>query len=286
MSTAIAPGPQTLTPEQLGQFNRDGYVIVRGLFSSEEVAHIRETFMEMGKDGPVEGLSEFRHSGTKQEYDPADPLKFYPRMMHPHKHGELPVGPLAMRYMLDPRVGAILEDLFGGIEPVATQSMFYFKPPGARGQDLHQDNYYLRVKPGTCMAAWTAVDDSDEDNGGLMVVPGTAHLEIACPKRADNTMFFTADHVDPPPGLSPINLTLKAGDVLFFNGSVIHGSWPNRSKDRFRRSFICHYVPADSAETHSGYRPFFKFDQSEITIGDAIGGGPCGEFVEAPKEPH
>jgi hypothetical protein len=32
--------------------------------------------------------------------------------------------------------------------------MIYFKAAGARGQALHQDQYYLRVNPGTCCAAW------------------------------------------------------------------------------------------------------------------------------------
>ena len=41
-----------------------------------------------------------------------------------------------------------------GNEPYAAQTMVYFKPAGSRGQALHQDNYYLRVHPGTCMAAW------------------------------------------------------------------------------------------------------------------------------------
>ena len=37
---------------------------------------------------------------------------------------------------------------------------------------------------------------------------------------------------------------MKAGDVLFFHGKTIHGSPPNVTNDRFRRSFICHYVGA------------------------------------------
>ena len=55
-----------------------------------------------------------------------------------------------MRYMLDSRIEGILTELMGD-SPLAVQSMFYFKPPGARGQDFHQDNFYLKVKPGTCM---------------------------------------------------------------------------------------------------------------------------------------
>jgi ectoine hydroxylase-related dioxygenase (phytanoyl-CoA dioxygenase family) len=250
-------------------FLANGYYVARGLFSPEEVDRIRETFMHENENGPVPGLSEISAS-----YKPEDPLSFYPRMMHPHRHEELSVGPLSMQYMLDERVGEILQDLFGE-EPIAAQSMFYFKPPGARGQDLHQDNFYLRVQPGTCIAAWTAIDRADEENGGLMVVPGSNRLDIVCPERADSSLYFTMDHVDVPEGMSVEPVVMEPGDVLFFNGSLIHGSYPNTSS-RFRRAFICHYVPAGAAEVSSGYRPLLRFNGEEVEMAGATGGGPCG----------
>jgi ectoine hydroxylase-related dioxygenase (phytanoyl-CoA dioxygenase family) len=213
-----------------------------------------------------------------------DPLARYPRMMHPHKHADKAVGPLSMRYMRDARLRPVLAELFGE-EPFACQSMFYFKPPGARGQDLHQDNFYLRVKPGTCMAAWIAVDDADAGNGGMMCVPMTASLDIACPEKADPALFFTTEHVEPPPGLEPQMMELKAGDVLFFNGSVIHGSTPNTSADRFRRSLIFHYVPASTVEM-SHYYEAISFDGAKQDIAVNMDGGPCGTAQELPTGPH
>lgn len=189
-----------------------------------------------------------------------------------------------MRLMLDKRVGAILQDLFGE-EAVAAQSMFYFKPAGARGQALHQDNFYLRVQPGTCMAAWTSVDDADEENGTLVVVPGSHRGDVACPQHADNERSFTGDFVAVPEGLEELTVLLKAGDVLFFNGSLIHGSYSNRSSHRFRRAFICHYVPAGSEEVSRWYQPLYRFDGAEVTISDAKGGGPCG-LPDEMSTPH
>jgi ectoine hydroxylase-related dioxygenase (phytanoyl-CoA dioxygenase family) len=164
--------------------------------------------------------------------------------------------------------------------------MFYFKPPGARGQDLHQDNFYLRVSPGSCIAAWIAVDDADEENGGMMCVPGTGDLEVACPEKSDPTIFFTTEHVEPPAGKKPEIVKLKAGDVLFFNGSVIHGSYPNTSKDRFRRSLICHYVPKSCIEVARGYHPLLDFEGNVVSREFATGGGPCGTFTDAPLVMH
>ena len=269
-----------LSVELRRQFERDGFIAIRGLIPPDEIGTIRDTFMTEASNGPVPGLSDIR-SGNPTGHDP---LARYPRMMHPHKHGDKAAGRLARRYMLDGRIEPILADLFGE-EPYACQSMFYFKPPGARGQDLHQDNFYLRVKPGTCMAAWIAVDDADAGNGGMMCVPQTARLDIACPEKADPALFFTSEHVEPPPGLEPQMMNLKAGDVLFFNGSVIHGSTPNTSPDRFRRSLIFHYVPASTVEMSHYYEAIsFAGDRRDIAVN--MDGGPCGTVQDLPMAPH
>lgn len=273
-----------LSAAQKGDFERDGFLAVRALFDAHEIAEIRETFMAMAANGPVPGLSDVPKAREGAPSPAGDPLAFYPRMMHPHRHADKPVGPLAMRYMRDSRLRPILAGLFGE-EPFACQSMFYFKPPGARGQDLHQDNFYLRVKPGTCMAAWVAVDDADAGNGGMMCVPQTAALDIACPERADPALSFTTEHVAPPPGLAPRMMALKAGDVLFFNGSVIHGSTPNTSTDRFRRSLIFHYVPASTVEM-SHYYEAMSFDGERRDIAVNMDGGPCGTTDGMPAGPH
>jgi ectoine hydroxylase-related dioxygenase (phytanoyl-CoA dioxygenase family) len=154
--------------------------------------------------------------------------------------------------------------------------MFYFKPPGGRGQALHQDNFYLRVKPGTCIAAWTAVDDTDLENGSLFVVPGSQYSEVLCPHPADPSKSFSVEEVDIPDGMAPVEMRMGAGDVLFFNGSLIHGSYPNISKDRFRRAFICHYVPQDTEAMSAGYYPLHDFQGNQLTRESAEGGGPCG----------
>ncbi|MEZ0326746.1 MAG: phytanoyl-CoA dioxygenase family protein [Fimbriimonas sp.] len=268
--------------DHLAFFQREGYFVARSLFSREEMDEIRDTFMAQNANGPVPGLSEI--VSGRGEYSADDPLAFYPRMMQPHFHPELPVGPLARRYMLEPRLHPFLS-AFMQDEPVAVQSMFYFKPPKARGQELHQDNYYLRVRPGTCLAAWIAVDDADFENGGMKVVPGSQDMEIVCPSQADSATSFTTDYVAPPEGLEPIHLDLQAGDVFFFNGSVIHGSSPNISETRFRRSLICHYVPLGSEAVGKWYGiAMTKFDGEVVEIPEATGSGPCG--TSQPIGPH
>lgn len=267
--------PATITPEQLQQFDTDGYLIVRGLFSTQEVEELKQEFTTLHQNGPVEHL----FSPVPADQAGGDVLKQYPRFMHPHR-----VNALSHRYMLEPKVMDVLEDLFQE-EALAAQSMFYYKPPGARGQALHQDNFYLLVEPGTCIAAWTSVDPSDEENGGLFVVPKSNQGEVQCPHEADASVSFTTHEVVVPEGLAPVPVRLDAGDVLFFNGNVIHGSYPNTSSDRFRRSFICHYTGISTTKISGYYTPLFTRDMQEFEVETNPSSGPCGvEF--AASSPH
>ena len=257
---------RTLSSEQLDDFHRDGFLVVRGLMSLDETAALRDHFMAMHAAGPIPNVFE----PLSVEASRGDILRQYPRMMHPHRVDET-----SMKYMLDARLQGVLADLFGE-EPLAAQSMMYFKPAGARGQALHQDNFYLQVSPGTCLAAWVPLEDVDEENGGLFIVPGSHKTEVQCPHVADLSVSFTTEEVDVPEGMAPVEVVLKAGDVLFFNGSVIHGSYPNTSKDRFRRAFICHYVGESTTEMSGGYYPLHTFDGQTLERAKSEGGGFCG----------
>ena len=269
-----------LTTAQKAQFEREGYLVLRGLFAPAEAAAIRDAFMAANADGPVPGLSSIGEGVV----DPSDPLAFYPRMMNPHLQPSREVGTIARDFLLDPRLRPVLTGLLGE-EPLGVQTMFYFKPAGARGQELHQDNFYLRVKPGTCLAAWLAVDDVDAGNGGMKVVPGSHREEVACPQKADAAVSFTTDYVPVPPGMEAVHCDMKAGDVLFFNGSLIHGSTPNTSATRFRRSLIAHYVPRHSQELSPWYKSPLTFDGEVVEIAEATGGGPCGT-AQGAMGPH
>ena len=130
-----------VAPSAIEQFEESGYTVARGLFSPDEVAHYREHYMELRAAGTYPGDS----AGVDVFSD--DPLKRFPRMIHMHRWDET-----SLQWLLDARINRWLTALTG-IEPYAVQTMLYFKPAGARGQALHQDQYYLRVQPGTCLAA-------------------------------------------------------------------------------------------------------------------------------------
>lgn len=264
MSTTTTRPP--LSAAEMDAWDRDGFHVQRGLFGADEVGAIRDRFDRIADRGvPIAG-----HWEPDPQTGTDDILARYPRVMHPHDFD-----PASKAVLLDPRVHRILVQLMGD-EVLACQTMFYFKPPGARGQAFHQDNYYLLVQPYTCIAAWLAVDRSWPDNGGLMVTPGTHRSELECPESADLSQSFTDDYVAPP--TEPVGLDLAPGDVLFFTGSVIHGSGPNATSDSWRRSFISHYLPAKATHIGGWYLPhMYDFAGNPVTRETTAWGGPCGE---------
>lgn len=265
MSVAVLPTHDA--QEVYDTFAQEGWFVARGLLRSDEVAELVNTFMIMHAGGPIPGCF---HPVPLSESG-GDILKAYPRMMHPHRVNET-----AKRYLLHAKVLAILEAIFAE-EPIAAQSMLYFKPPSARGQALHQDDYYLKTSPGKCVAAWIALDAADRENGGMLLVPSTQDSPILCPHEADPKLSFTRDEVDVPAGLSPVPVDLASGDVLFFNGSIVHGSYPNTSSTRFRRAYIGHYVSASTQMISQWYNPLVRADGSELRVQGNPWGGPCGE---------
>lgn len=216
-------------------FKENGYYISRELFSKDEVAEIREHFMEMRKEGPKPG-----DMGGDAAKGDKDPLNLFPRFINMHKWDKK-----TDRWRSDPRLTKTAADLVSD-QVKLCQTMLYFKPPGARGQGLHQDNQYIRQFP--IVAAWIALDRCDASNGQMVVVPGSNKLGILQTEKAAPERSFTGGQTKMPEGANEVGLEMEEGDVLFFGGFTIHGSYPNETKDRFRRAFIVHYI-AENTET-------------------------------------
>lgn len=255
------------------EFQERGLVVARGLFTPDEAAAYREHFMRLREAGSRPG----DFAGV--DLTSSDPLKRYPRMIHMHRWDDV-----SLEWMIDERLNRWMTALLG-TEPYAVQTMLYFKPAGARGQALHQDQYYLKVQPGTCIAAWMALDDCDVENGCLQVVPGTHDLPILCTVQADTTQSFTDVTVPIPDGMQPEPVLMKAGDVLFFNGQLVHGSFPNTSPDRFRRSLIGHYIVGEAEQVAKFYHPVLRMDGTPVELGVSEGGSECGVWVDEEGTP-
>jgi ectoine hydroxylase-related dioxygenase (phytanoyl-CoA dioxygenase family) len=257
-----------VTAEQLNFYEKNGYLVAKGLFQQAEVEFYVEHFMHLRQTGIYPGDT----SGV--DIGGLDPLKKYPRMIHMHRWDEA-----SLKWLIDARINGYLTALMGR-EPFAVQTMLYFKPSGARGQALHQDQYYLRVQPVTCIAAWMPLDPCDKENGCLQVVPGSHTWPLLCTQKADITQSFSPVTVPVPAGQEIALMVMDPGDILFFNGSVVHGSGPNRSADRFRRALIGHYIAGEAQQVAQYYHPVLRMDGSLVDLDISQGGGSCGIWVD------
>lgn len=217
------------------RFEAEGYYVGKQLFSAQEVAAIREHFMALRAEGPKPG-----DMGGDKTKGANDPLNKFARMINMHRWDDR-----TKAWQTDERFTKLAEFLIGdGVLPC--QTMLYFKPPGARGQGLHQDHQYIRQTP--IIAAWLALDDCDAANGQMVMVPGSHKVGLLPVKAADLSQSFTSGETVIPEGMSKVGVDMKAGDVLYFGGFIIHGSYPNTTTDRFRRTFIVHYYGAHTTE--------------------------------------
>lgn len=257
-----------ITSAQIEQFHRDGWCVVDALFSSAEIDAIEAFFEEFKTNGAAVYDDGFR-------FDQIDPAQRQLRAMHPHRHSER-----AKDWGLHPRVMDVLAALLGRPALLA-QTMYYFKPPGAKGQGMHQDNFYLLAAPATCIAAWTAIDAATLDNGCLWVVPGSHRHDIHCPKEVpgENWNHYGDSHINPfPRDAKPVPVTVPRGSTMFFGGQLIHGSGPNRTKDTSRRTFIGHYVNEATTSLSRFYHPVHNARGETVsTIAINQSGGPCGD---------
>ncbi|MCS7223184.1 MAG: phytanoyl-CoA dioxygenase family protein [Armatimonadetes bacterium] len=250
------PDRYPVTVEQYRHYQKYGYLIVRDLVPQEEVEELKGHAMDLfygrvdipGVEKPEAGSDE-------------DLLaKRFTRVHMLHR-----VDAMAERFLLHPRILDVLEALIGP-DVLALQTMLFFNPPGKGGQGWHQDAYYITTYPDTLIGSWLALDRADEENGCLWVAPGS-QVEPIYPTPGAQHGFVHSDGAiadlpevenvsnldDDLNTLSPIAkryesvpVVLEPGDVVFFHGHLLHRSYSNRTKDRWRRAFVSHYCNARS----------------------------------------
>ncbi len=255
--------------QALLDFQERGYCILDDLYSAQQLQDMEAFFEDFREHGGAvfDGGS---------HYEEIDFTERQLRAMHPHRYSQK-----VTDWLLEPKVMDSLE-VFLGCDALAAQTMYYYKPPGAKGQGMHQDNFFLLSKPATCIAAWTPIDDSEVENGCLYVLPGSHKHSIYCPDSGESKrwMGYMDSHINPFPeekGM-PVPVEVKRGQTLIFGGNLVHGSGPNRHASRSRRTFIGHYVNELTESMSEFYHPILnRHGEVMSKVEVATGGGPCDE---------
>lgn len=226
---------------------RDGYVIVPGGVSRRRCAEA------------LAAIDDFRHrNAAVVARNAADAGQMY-RVANLH---------VAIDALLDvfAENGALsVCDEFFDAETALYTSLYFER---GSEQELHRDSPLFATRPeGRYLGVWTALEDIDADNGPLVVVPGSHVLppvdtaaisrsvygDRPVPARdpaAWNVYQRTTQQMAADAGLAPIEVHVRAGDVIVWHPLALHGGAPHRSPDRTRRSFVMHVTPLGTPVFH------------------------------------
>ncbi len=236
-----------MSPEELSNFERDGYFVAKDAYSPAEVDALRQETVDLCRQGSFKVWSredretpvlDLRADATDMEI-----LAEYLCIHFPHKASELMRSTLA-----HPNTVEILQKVIGP-DVKCMQSMLFIKSAGKPGQAWHQDEDYIPTRDRSLTGAWVALDDATVENGCLWVIPGSHKPGVLWPQKwhADRRFDCAEESYQfPYRDVDSIPVEVKAGSLVVFNGYLLHRSLPNITKSGLRRALVNHYMSAQS----------------------------------------
>ena len=215
--------PQTLTRDQIDQFNERGYLCPLDIFTPEETEANRRYFDELIERATAAGHNSYSINGW-------------------HRHCRGIYDLLHVERILD-----CVEDLVGP-NLVSVMTHYFSKDPGDQKQvSWHQDASYWPLTPSKVVTVWLAIDDVDMDNGPMTVIPGShLHGQIPFEHSTERERNVLVQSVRDPLrwGGEPVPFTMRAGQISLHTDLLLHGSEPNRSARR-RCGLTLRYMPPE-----------------------------------------
>ena len=118
----------------------------------------------------------------------------------------------------------------------------------------HQDNAYGQLDPYNAISTLTALDDADEENGCLWLIPGSQRNGQGMTRSKPDIEARREINMDADDSLA-VPMPMQAGESLIFHCWTLHRSEGNRSKDRDRRILFMRFADADAVEVYNDRKP-------------------------------
>jgi ectoine hydroxylase len=251
-------------------FGELGYHVEESLFDTHEVEELRD----VAEDVAARVAAHARRDGAGPEGRLGDGhrIQFSSRtaIQWEWQDGSDEIRLIEPADHLDPRIDALFADerLTApvkrelGVDELARFTSKLNLKRAREGSEFpwHQDYPYWYVAAGTqaqdVITAILFLDDADEDNGALRVLPGS-HRNGSAPRNPhDPTRFLTdPSRLDPDQVAREVVVEVPAGTVIWFGAFLVHRSSPNRS-GRHRRALLPSWQPAGRPRLHDlDYRP-------------------------------
>ena len=139
-----------------------------------------------------------------------------------------------------------VEDLIGS-DFALWGSVLFVKEPGTRHYvSWHQDATYVGISPHDYVTPWLALTPSNRETGCMSMIPGShrddiqPHLETF----RDDNILTRGQAIQEVDESAAVDLILRPGQMSLHHCRVIHGSQPNRSRQRRVGFALQGYVPA------------------------------------------
>jgi len=261
----------TFTKEHLKAYAEDGYVIVRNMFSEDEVNLLLEAY---SKDKSLQ----------KSSYDLNDAMAFKTKLSLWFNWGDDVYG----GHMRSERLLNGIKKILGS-DIALYHTKFMQKEPRVGGAwEWHQDYGYW-YKNGflfpDMLSVMIAVTEANKENGCLQVIKGThklGRIEHSF-KGEQNCVEEARVQACIDRGMEHVYVELKPGDTLFFHCNLLHGSDANRS-DKARFSIIsaynkCSNVPYKEGEPESSFKPVTALPDSYILDNGPVGLAETAGFL-------
>jgi phytanoyl-CoA hydroxylase len=239
------PTNPVLTADQVAAFDRDGFLVARGMASAARCRALVDE-IDLCLDpplGPLELEAETGYPGAPGglgETGGGTPR----RLLHAYSRGAL-----FRDWARDPVLLQGLSLLFHGAPLALVQAhhnciMTKFPRYGSQ-TGWHQDVRYWSFEAPDLVNAWLALGPEARERGGLRVIPGSHRQEFAS-ERFDDALFFRPEPDDNRDLIEhAVDVELAPGDVLFFHCRLLHAAGRNLG-DGVKRSLVFTYNRRDN----------------------------------------
>ena len=257
-----------LTPEQLAQYHRDGFLVVTGFADSASCDALRMRAADLVSDfdpGDIVSIFSTREQNRRSDdyfLNSGDKVRFFfeedafladgtlkqskEQSINKIGHALHDLDPVFNEFSRREEIAQLVADL--GIErPLLLQGMYIFKQPKIGGEvTCHQDSTFLYTEPQQIAGLWFALEDATIENGCLWAIPGgnTLGLKSRWMRTAEGGMRFDVFDDSPWPEERLIPLEVRKGSLIILNGLLPHKSLANRSS-KSRHAYTLHVISAD-----------------------------------------
>ena len=229
--------PQRLSSEQLETFREQGFLTLGPVLTAQGLAAMRDQCM----------------AAWEKEKGPFDPQGAWLKnalIINIHHHA-----PVVRDYYFNGPLVDIAEQLIGPNVKAATSQLTFKLRGNTQSFGWHHDNAYGELEPHTALTCLTALDDTDEGNGCLRLIPGSHKAgQTSFKHSAEDKANHVAIDMDADESKA-IPAELRAGHALIMHCHLLHKSEGNFSLDRDRRILFLRYADADAVEVYNDRKP-------------------------------